>query len=516
MESLRLHNIRSIHDSGKIDIAPLTLLVGQNSSGKSTFARFFPLLRQTSEALAREPLLWFGRLVDFGSAGEVCSKQNQGEPFGFDIELSIDQSLIAFARRSIVRRRELTRSKATISIAIRYIEQSPSKQLYQFSLRFFEHEIHLDIDQSEVVKMKINGSDCSDEIQGLFVVTGWSGCFPSLSYKADEGLANNEGAFRKRINDFVRSNTHGKTQKLRLQLLIQSITSAPLDNLLSSFKSAPAGDSIWKRTTGTWGSDSPAFLRLSRWIVGNRILDIMQVVNSAFVRQCMQLRYITPVRASAQRYYRQQGLALREIDSQGENIAMIIHNMTTSEKRLFSLWMQKYFDVHINTTAPEGHVSMMISASTEASTGFSFNLADTGFGFSQMLPILTQLWMSTRQKSSIKKNPNVSPVRIIAIEQPELHLHPKLQSRLADLLVEAIRVSREAGIDTRLVIETHSEHIINRIGLRVGLGDVQKEEISLVIFDKVGLASPSRVKSTTFDDEGLINDWPYGFFDSGD
>jgi hypothetical protein len=302
MKSLRLLNIRSIHDSGKISIAPLTLLVGQNSSGKSTVARFFPLLRQTSEALAREPLLWFGRLVDFGSAAEVCSKQNQGQPFGFEIELSVDRALIALSRRGILRRRKYAEKKATISISVRYINQAGSRPAHQFVIRFFKHEIHLGIDQAQVVTIKINGVDYSDEIQGLFVVTGWSACFPSLSYKADEDLSINKGVFRKQIFDFVRSETHGKTQQFRIAQLIMSITSAPLDNLLSSFKSSPAGDSVWKRTTGRWDSDNSDFQRLSQWILGDRMLEIIQLANSAFTRQCLQLLYITPVRASAQRY----------------------------------------------------------------------------------------------------------------------------------------------------------------------------------------------------------------------
>jgi len=80
METLRLTNFRCFDDSGDIRIAPLTLLLGQNSSGKSTFARLFPLLRQTSEVLAREPLLWFGRFVDFGSIGETWSKLFPDQP----------------------------------------------------------------------------------------------------------------------------------------------------------------------------------------------------------------------------------------------------------------------------------------------------------------------------------------------------------------------------------------------------------------------------------------------------
>ena len=49
MDSIRIQNLRSLKDSGRIEIRPLVLLVGANSSGKSTFLRTFPLLKQSLE-----------------------------------------------------------------------------------------------------------------------------------------------------------------------------------------------------------------------------------------------------------------------------------------------------------------------------------------------------------------------------------------------------------------------------------------------------------------------------------
>ena len=67
MIKLRIRNLRSLEDTGPIELRPLTLLVGKNSSGKSTLLRVLPLLRQSIEVDTAGPLLWFGRYVDFGS-----------------------------------------------------------------------------------------------------------------------------------------------------------------------------------------------------------------------------------------------------------------------------------------------------------------------------------------------------------------------------------------------------------------------------------------------------------------
>ena len=68
MDSIRIRNLRSLTDTEDIQIKPLTILVGKNSSGKSTFLRFFPLMKQTLSTKKNEPILWYSKEnVDFGS-----------------------------------------------------------------------------------------------------------------------------------------------------------------------------------------------------------------------------------------------------------------------------------------------------------------------------------------------------------------------------------------------------------------------------------------------------------------
>lgn len=67
ISGVRIKNLRCFGDTGFIDLRPITILVGKNSAGKSTFARLFPLLRQSAEEDKRSPILWYGRLVDFGT-----------------------------------------------------------------------------------------------------------------------------------------------------------------------------------------------------------------------------------------------------------------------------------------------------------------------------------------------------------------------------------------------------------------------------------------------------------------
>lgn len=63
MNNIRLINFRNIADSGEIELKPLTILVGKNGSGKSSFLRLFPLLQQSMEVTKRDPFLWYNKKV---------------------------------------------------------------------------------------------------------------------------------------------------------------------------------------------------------------------------------------------------------------------------------------------------------------------------------------------------------------------------------------------------------------------------------------------------------------------
>ncbi len=67
MFSYRIQNLRSLSDTGEINLKPINILLGANSSGKSTFLRSFPLFKQSISNSTKGPILWYGDFVDFGT-----------------------------------------------------------------------------------------------------------------------------------------------------------------------------------------------------------------------------------------------------------------------------------------------------------------------------------------------------------------------------------------------------------------------------------------------------------------
>ncbi|MCW5687381.1 MAG: AAA family ATPase [Pseudolabrys sp.] len=83
-----LKNLRRLESVPPVELRPITLLVGRNSSGKSTFLRAFPLLRQSIMTRTSTPLLWYGDFVDFGSFQGSVFNNDLGREISFIFQLT--------------------------------------------------------------------------------------------------------------------------------------------------------------------------------------------------------------------------------------------------------------------------------------------------------------------------------------------------------------------------------------------------------------------------------------------
>ncbi len=126
------------------------------------------------------------------------------------------------------------------------------------------------------------------------------------------------------------------------------------------------------------------------------------------------------------------------------------------------------------------------------------NITDVGFGVSQVFPVVVECFYA-------------SPGSTIILEQPEIHLHPRVQALLADLFIEAIQ-SRENGENrnTQLIVESHSEHFLRRIQRRIAEGKLSPDNAALY-FCKPG-RSGAKLEELKVDLFGNIVNWPDNFF----
>ncbi|WP_367394707.1 DUF3696 domain-containing protein [Cupriavidus sp. Agwp_2] len=114
-----------------------------------------------------------------------------------------------------------------------------------------------------------------------------------------------------------------------------------------------------------------------------------------------------------------------------------------------------------------------------------------GFGLTYSLPLLVALLAGNRET-------------VLLLENPEAHLHPRGQVRLAQLIALA-------GNETQIIVETHSDHILNGLRLAVKKKDLSPNDIAFHCFRREGVSSS--VETPTIDENGRLSFWPEGFFD---
>ncbi|TKG91476.1 DUF3696 domain-containing protein [Puteibacter caeruleilacunae] len=126
----------------------------------------------------------------------------------------------------------------------------------------------------------------------------------------------------------------------------------------------------------------------------------------------------------------------------------------------------------------------------------SFKPTHVGFGLTYVLPVITAVLMSKAGD-------------LIIVENPESHLHPAGQAKIGHLFAKA------AGAGIQIIMETHSDHVINGVRVAVKQDILEGEDVSLYFIDRDidQTNHESKIIPVYIDDKGKIEDWPMGFMD---
>lgn len=207
------------------------------------------------------------------------------------------------------------------------------------------------------------------------------------------------------------------------------------------------------------------------------------------------LTYLGPLRSSPKRFY-SSDISNYQKGQGKKNLGLELFNTSPEVKENINTLLKDFsIPYKINTKdIGDSNTGNLIKVELQdLRNNAVITPKDVGFGIGQVLPIILE--------SMIVRN------KTISIEQPEIHLHPKLQAQLADLFINSV-----LNNNNQWIIETHSESLMLRLQRRIKENKINKELISVLYVD-VG-ENGAQVTELSLDDDGDFTvEWPNGFFE---
>jgi predicted ATPase len=446
--SLTLRNFKSWESSGRVEFGKITALFGSNSSGKTSFLQSLLMLKQTTDSADR------GRVFDLGG---------QASPV----------SLGTFS--DIVYRHE---SGRPVGIGVTWREEKP-----------------VEIQDTSVTTKKQPIIESSREL-GLSVEVAEVRTFPVVNH-VEYRLGEKSFTIKRRQDK--------ATAKDEYDIVSEGFT--------------------FKRTIGrAWSLPHPGKFygfpdQVRAYFQNAAFLSDLELKFEEF---CSGIHYLGPLRQDPDRQYIWSGGRPVDVGRRGElavdaliasqadgkvNSRGFAKRKTGNKVRLpkitveqhVAAWLKELGLIHSFAVKPVDDRNTLYRVQVQRTPDSpSVLLTDVGFGVSQVLPVLVLLAY-------------VPPGSTVLLEQPEIHLHPAVQSGLADIIIEASQAR-----DIQVVIESHSEHLLMRLQRRLAEKDLGRE-ITLVpddcrLYFCEGRQISSKIQRLELDLFGNISNWPEDFF----
>lgn len=438
LERLRLNNFRAFSQLD-IGFAPITLLTGANSSGKSSVLSAIASILQTRAGSSYPfDLVPNGTNCSLGGFRDIVHGGSARANFGLGITVQ--------------------KGTAEASLDGTYRYSPVGDHILPAHLSFQSGKNSLEVEwqkQSRTYRARYLSAQLSDEL--------------SVKVMRDAVRAVGEIYFKHG------EHPKGPSPQSAEQYFVESIEKA-------------------KKLQGNWYDlkarrQQDLKSELSAEVGPKQVMDTYFAV----VRDLLaQFTYVGPVRAYPERHY-----ALIErgalVDPRGELSVLELAKWRRSNPRLFRQVVNLLTGLKLAETlrpAPSQDDILRMMIRPQGHRRY-INYADTGFGISQVLPILI-------------KDVALGSTGTLLINQPEVHLHPSAQAQLANHFVERLA-------NRRYIIETHSEYLINRLRLLVAEGKLPADHVQIYFFDldKLGDASAHPIRILP---NGNLKGAPKAFF----
>ena len=433
--------MKALEDTGDLAIKPLTMLIGPNSAGKSTVLQSLLMIKQTVDSRdLRNPLTINGPWVEMGSFRDIIRRRDIDSSLGIDL---------SFASRN----------------PLGWLDRTFNPFTATFSSETDTSDLGIGLLAQASFKETRVGRIGSQNFAFAYI-WDFSDKYPDPAPTGKVLLQEDEKRYICNVR-VPEANKEGQV----------------------SFK-----DYEWQRTGSKFYDVLPEKPQDS--INENWPFLFAQSVNYDFEDAFSSFHYLGPIRARPQRVYNVSGETPHDVGHAGERFADVLISAGSQKlEAKVDEWMAKFHiaaEVKLERMGP-GYFFVQL---TNPFSKVPVNLADSGFGGSQVIPIIVEGFFAQQ-------------AALILLEQPEIHLHPRAQGVLGDLLVDIANEGR------RLIVETHSEHMLGRIQTNIAEGVISKDDVAVYYFQPG--ETGTRVRELVLDDNGQFESegLPQDFFTQG-
>lgn len=548
LQSWRLGGFRSIRDSTDFQLGGLNLLVGANSAGKSSMLHSVLMAAQTlGNPLADRPLVLNGPLVRLGLAEDTVHEQSDGR-----VTLGFALIPISGARQTGMWRSDFGRLKVD---AVFRMTRGGDFELAEASLLASPSDASEPEQRIRVATRTQTAAEASYRKEGLSRALAREAA-RGAPLSAEGTLPTRTGGARARqflpdqlwgvVNEYEQ-----ELEQLGHRYLFEYDMGRAADRRRTDPISAPTMSLIRRYLAENFGEEAAAHVPRKRDITMGELVrelgparwDAVQELlvtrwyarhkedlpfRGALARRSLppaldggadharrwfqaHVRHLGPLRAAPQPLHGlPEAASGTSVGRNGEYTAAVLSaharrpvtspDPQTGVARQLSLgqavdeWMGAMDLLSSVRSEERGKLGYELRLNVEG-VQRDLDLTTVGVGVSQALPVVV-LGLIT------------SPGSLLLFEQPELHLHPDVQAGLGDFFLAL------AGSGRQLIVETHSEYLINRLRRRAATGapsDVA-DLVRLFFFERSG--STSKVTATRIAPGGGMPDWPRGFLDT--
>lgn len=500
LDGFTLGNFKGFKGLTEVRLSPLTLIYGPNSSGKSALIQALAVCGQSTpqgpytRGTEKESWVFSGDYVDLGGYQNVVH--------GHDLSQSMTMGLSASSHFGLDRRLRApwpldTRVGVTYSLGT-----TDDGHIESTSTRFDvgEHSsFYLSPQSPERVTSQLQLD------------------LPTLHHLIEVATK----AMDERGEEEEGTSVRERLRHQRVELL-KTIADASQAEVEQALGRLVGGRALEINSTGPWSRlVSPPELRALREVLADEadvldsdanedlepleeairdlVTEFIAAVTSGLRVTIRHITYLGPIRAAPQRIEDPQGVQSRDIYPDGRGTTGRLYRSAPLSERvneaLASMGVPYSIKaVKISNSSYPTVGEFLALQLTDLRTSIPVSLADVGYGISQLLPIVTEAMVR-------RGGP-------LLVEQPELHLHPRLQGSLAELLA---RTSQ----DRQIVAETHSESMILRLQKLIRLSKLDPDHVSVIyVGSDERSGSGSWVEHIRFGESGeMLQEWPDGFFE---